>query len=65
VASTLAWSNMWGLGASAVARVIPFILGTRPHYADWRAIFWLCACAFVLLGVALLFVDSTRSLRDS
>jgi MFS family permease len=66
VASTLAWSNMWGnFGASAVARVIPFILGTRLHYADWREIFWLCACAFVLLGVALLFVDSTRSLRDS
>ena len=66
VASTLAWSNMWGnFGASAVARVIPFILGTRLHYADWREIFWLCACAFVLLAVALLFVDSTRSLRDS
>lgn len=66
VASTLAWTNMWGnFGASAVARVIPFILGTRLHYADWREIFWLCACAFVLLGVAMLFVDSTRSLRDS
>jgi hypothetical protein len=34
VASTLAWSNMGGnFGASAVARVIPFILGTRLHYA--------------------------------
>jgi MFS family permease len=66
VASTMAWSNMWGnFGASAVARVIPFILATRLHYADWREIFWLCACAFFLLAVALLFVDSTRSLRDS
>jgi ACS family glucarate transporter-like MFS transporter len=66
VASTMAWTNMWGnFGASAVARVIPFILATRLHYADWREIFWLCAGGFVLLGVALLFVDSTRSLRDS
>ncbi len=66
VASTLAWTNMWGnFGASAVARVIPFILGTRLHYSDWREIFWLCAGGFVLLAVALLFVDSTRSLRDS
>jgi len=66
VASTLAWTNMWGnFGASAVARVIPFILATRLHYADWREIFWLCAGGFFLLGVALLFVDSTRSLRDS
>ena len=62
----MAWTNMWGnFGASAVARVIPFILATRLHYADWREIFWLCAGGFVLLGVALLFVDSTRSLRDS
>src|SRR5262249_4427257 len=66
VASTLAWSNMWGnFGASAVARLIPFILATRLHYSDWREIFWLCAFAFVLLGVALLFVDSTRSLQEA
>jgi sugar phosphate permease len=64
VASTMAWTNMWGnFGASAVAKVIPFILGTRLHYADWREIFWLCAGGFVLLAVALLFVDSTRSLQ--
>lgn len=66
VASTMAWTNMWGnFGASAVATVIPFILATRLHYADWREIFWLCAGGFVLLAVALLFVDSTQSLRDS
>jgi hypothetical protein len=65
-ASTMAWTNMWGnFGASAVANVIPFILATRAHYGDWREIFWLCAGAFVLLAVALLFVDSTKSLRES
>jgi MFS family permease len=66
VASTMAWSNMWGnFGASAVARVIPFVLATRLHYADWREIFWLCAGGFVLLAGALLMVDSTRTLRDA
>jgi len=66
VASTLAGLTCGGtFGASAVARVIPFILGTRLHYCDWREIFWLCAGGFVLLAVALLFVDTTRSLRDS
>jgi MFS family permease len=65
VAATMAWSNMWGnFGASAVAKVIPFILGTRLHYSDWREIFWMCAGGFVLMAVALLFVDSTRSLVD-
>ena len=56
---------MWGKsGKSTVAKVIPFLLGTRLHYADWREIFWLCAGGFVMLAVALLFVDSTRTLRD-
>lgn len=65
VASTLAWSNMWGnFGASAVARVIPFVLTTRLHYADWREIFWLCAAAFVLLSLAPLLVDTTRPLAE-
>lgn len=63
VASTLAWSNMWGnFGASLVAKLIPFVLTTRLHYGDWREIFWLCAGAFLLLGVAPLFIDTTRPL---
>jgi hypothetical protein len=61
VASTVV-SN---IGASAVARVIPFMPATRLHYADWRKTFWLCEFAFLRLALALLFVDSTRSLRNS
>jgi ACS family glucarate transporter-like MFS transporter len=65
VASTIAWSNMWGnFGASAVAKVIPFVLATQFHYGDWREIFWLCTCGFVLLSIAPLFVDSTRTLAE-
>jgi sugar phosphate permease len=66
VASTLAWSNMWGnLGASAVAKVIPIILASTFHFADWREVFWMCAAGFVLLGGAALFIDSTRPLADT
>jgi MFS transporter, ACS family, glucarate transporter len=66
VASTLAWSNMWGnLGASAVAKVIPLLLVSRFHSADWREVFWMCAAGFVLLGSTALFIDSTRPLADA
>lgn len=64
VAATMAWSNMWGnFGASAVAKLIPFVLATSLHWQDWREIFWICAAGFVLLGAAQLFVDSTESLE--
>ena len=66
VASTLAWSNMWGnFGASAIAKLIPFILATSLHFTDWREIFWLCAGGFALLGVAAMLVDSAKPLTDS
>lgn len=65
VASTLAWSNMWGnLGASAVSKLIPLVIGSSLHRPDWREVFWLCAAGFVVLGVASLFIDSTRPLSD-
>ncbi len=64
VASTLAWSNMWGnFGASAVAKLIPFVLATSIHFTDWREIFWICAGGFVLLGSAAMMVDSTKTLQ--
>ena len=64
VASTIAWSNMWGnFGASMVAKLIPMIIATTWHRADWREIFWLCAGAFVMLALCSLAVDSTRTLR--
>lgn len=66
VASTLAWSNMWGnFGASAVSKLIPLIIGSSLHRSDWREVFWMCAAGFVVLGVSALFVDSTRTLADT
>ena len=62
-ASTIAWFNMWGnLGASAVAKLIPLVLASSLHVADWREVFWLCSGGFAVLAVAILFVDSTRPL---
>jgi sugar phosphate permease len=64
-AATLAWSNMWGnFGAAAVARVIPWIIGSSLHFGDWREIFWLCAGGFLLLGLSVLLVDSTKPLAE-
>jgi MFS family permease len=65
VASTLAWSNMWGnFGASAVAKLIPLAIGSSLHRQDWREVFWMCAAGFVVLGASSLFIDSTRPLAD-
>ncbi len=66
VASTLAWSNMWGnFGASAVSKLIPMIIGSSLHRADWREVFWMCAAGFIVLAVSSLFIDSTRTLADT
>ncbi len=63
VASTMAWSNMWGnFGASAVAKLIPFVLSTSLHQADWREVFYLCAGSFLLVSLAASGIDSTKTL---
>jgi len=65
VATTIAWSNMWGnLGAVAVAKIIPPLLRGPLHRPDWSEVFVLCAGGFLLLGTALLFVDSTVTLDE-
>jgi MFS family permease len=66
VASTLAWSNMWGnFGASAVSKLIPFLIGSSLHRPDWQEVFWMCAGGFVVLAASSLFIDSTRTLADT
>jgi MFS family permease len=66
VASTLAWSNMWGnFGASAVAKLIPLVIGSSLHRSDWREVFWMCATGFIVLALSSLFIDSTRTLADA
>jgi MFS family permease len=66
VASTMAWANMWGnFGASAVAKLIPFILATSIHQKDWQEIFYFCAAGFVVLALSSLLIDSTKTLQQS
>jgi sugar phosphate permease len=63
VASTLAWSNMWGnLGSSVVSKAIPLLLASAWHGADWREAFVVVALGFVLAGVCSLGIDSSRRL---
>jgi ACS family glucarate transporter-like MFS transporter len=65
VGATLAWSNMWGnLGAAALAWCIPRVLSSPAHRADWSEIFWLCAGAFLIAGVSIFGVDSTKPLTE-
>jgi hypothetical protein len=61
VASTMAWVNMWGnLGASLVAKVIPWLIASRFHCADWRETFFLCGAGFLTLGLSALAVDAQK-----
>jgi nitrate/nitrite transporter NarK len=63
VASTMAWVNMWGnLGASLIAKVIPILIASRWHCADWRETCFLCALGFLTLGLSALAVDAERRL---
>lgn len=63
VASTMAWSNMWGnLGSSVVSKAIPLLLASSLHVADWREGFILCALGFLTAGVCSLMIDSTKKL---
>ncbi len=61
VASTMAWVNMWGnLGASLVAKVIPWLIASRFHCTDWRETFFLCGAGFLTLGLSALAVDAQK-----
>ena len=65
VAATMAWTNMWGnFGASVLAYCIPRVLASSIHRADWSEVFWICAAGFLVLAIAILFVDSTEELSE-
>lgn len=64
VASTMAWSNMWGnFGASAISKLIPILLASSFHQKDWTEIFIFCAAGFVTLAASASFIDSTKTLN--
>ena len=60
-AAILGWSNMWGnIGAAMSDPVLNYFLGSKGD--KWDVAFAVCAVAFVLAGVAGLFIDSTKKI---
>lgn len=61
VGSVLGWGNMWGnLGAAVAPSLMIGMIGEAHH---WNMAFITCAVAFLISGVAALFVDPTKKLK--
>ena len=57
VGSILGWGNMWGnLGAFVASRYLISLVGQAQN---WNVVFLTCAAAFLVSGIAALFVDAT------
>ncbi len=59
VGSAVGWGNMWGNFGAAVS---PVLLTAVERAAGWPAAFVTCAAAFLVSGVAALFLDADRPL---
>ena len=58
VGSILGWGNMWGnLGAFLATRYLISLVGEDEN---WNLVFQACALAFLLSGLAALFINATR-----
>ncbi|QDV50985.1 MFS transporter [Gimesia fumaroli] len=60
VGSVLGWGNMWGnLGAAVAPSLMIAVIGEEHH---WNMAFVTCAIAFLIAGVASLWVDPAQTL---
>lgn len=60
-AAILGWSNMWGnVGAAMSDPLLNRFLGESGD--NWDAAFKVCAVAFLLAGIAGMFIDSTKKI---
>ncbi len=60
-AAVLGWANMWGnFGAALSPLLVNYLLGKNED--NWDMAFGACALAFVISGIAGLFVDSTKKI---
>ncbi|QDT42847.1 putative sulfoacetate transporter SauU [Gimesia alba] len=60
VGSVLGWGNMWGnLGAAVAPSLMIAVIGEEHH---WNMAFVTCAVAFLIAGVASLWVDPSQTL---
>ena len=58
VGTVAGWANMWGnFGASASAKLLPWVLTTLDTNNDWREVFMVCAAAYAVAIVAVLGMD--------
>ncbi len=58
VGTVAGWANMWGnFGASAAAKLLPWVLTTLDANQDWREVFIVCAAAYAVAIVAVLGMD--------
>lgn len=58
VGTVAGWCNMWGnFGASAAAKLLPWVLATLDTNKDWREVFVVCAAGYAVALVAALGVD--------
>ena len=61
VGSVLGWGNMWGnLGAAIAPLLMITVIGKDDH--NWSMAFITCAIAFLIAGLASLFVDTSQTL---
>jgi nitrate/nitrite transporter NarK len=60
VGSVLGWGNMWGNLGAAVAPVLMIAVIGLDHH--WNNAFITCAFAFLIAGVASLWVDPAQTL---
>jgi MFS family permease len=65
VAAVLGWGNMWGNLGAAVAPVLIRKLSGAGQPTDWTLALMLCAGAFVVSGIASVFIDASRPIVES
>lgn len=61
----LGWGNMWGnFGAAVFPLVRAKVLSENPTPAEYNNVFLVCAAAFIVSGVAALFIDARKPITD-
>ncbi len=64
-AQLFGWSNMWGnFGAASLPFLFTAVLRSYDTNHDYQEGVWLCAIAFVLAGVAALFVNAEQPVLE-
>jgi len=61
-AAVLGWANMWGnFGAALSPVLVVYLLGATED--NWDLAFGACAVAFIIAGIAGMFIDATDKIE--